>query len=91
MTRAPVARRHRPRPRAGRLLPRVDPPAGRVRPASGWVAGKPDGTVEAHVEGAPDDVEVLVAYLRHGPRGAEVTRVDVREAEPEGLDRFEVR
>jgi acylphosphatase len=47
--------------------------------------------VEAHLEGAPEDVEVVLAYLRHGPRGAEVTRVDVRDAEPEGLGGFEVR
>ena len=58
---------------------------------SGWVANRPDGTVEAHVEGAPEDVEVLVAYLRHGPRGANVTRVDVQDADREGLAGFDVR
>jgi acylphosphatase len=58
---------------------------------AGWVANRTDGTVEAHVEGAPEDVEVLVAHLRHGPRGAEVTQVDVREAAPEGLTGFQVR
>jgi acylphosphatase len=58
---------------------------------AGWVANRPDGTVEAHFEGAPDDVEVLVAYARHGPRGAQVTRVDVRDVAPEGMAGFEVR
>jgi acylphosphatase len=58
---------------------------------AGWVANRPDGTVEAHVEGAAEDVEVLVAYLRHGPPAAEVTQVDVRDAELEGLSGFESR
>jgi acylphosphatase len=58
---------------------------------AGWVANRPEGTVEAHFEGAPEDVEVLVDYARRGPRGAEVTRADVRDVEPEGLSAFEVR
>jgi acylphosphatase len=58
---------------------------------AGWVANQPDGTVEAHFEGAPEDVEVLVDYARRGPRGADVTRVDVRDVPPEGLSGFEVR
>ena len=58
---------------------------------AGWVANRPDGTVVAHLEGAPEDVEVLVDYARRGPRGAEVTRVDVRDVPPEGLSGFDVR
>jgi acylphosphatase len=58
---------------------------------AGWVANRPDGTVEAHFEGAPEDVEVLVDYARRGPRGAGVTRVDVRDVPPAGLSGFEVR
>ena len=58
---------------------------------AGWVANRPDGMVEAHFEGAPEDVEVLVDYVRRGPRGADVTRVDVRDVPPEGLSGFEVR
>ena len=58
---------------------------------AGWVANHPDGTVEAHFEGAPEDVEVLVAYARRGPRGADVTHVAVRDVAPEGLSGFEVR
>jgi hypothetical protein len=36
-------------------------------------------------------VDVLVDYMRTGPSGAEVDRVDVDDAEPEGLSGFGVR
>jgi acylphosphatase len=62
-------------------------PAG----VAGWVANRDDGTVEAWFEGAPEDVDVLVDYMRNGPSGAEVDRVDVDDAEPEGLSGFGVR
>ena len=58
---------------------------------AGWVRNCPDGTVEAHFEGTPEDVEVLVDYARRGPRGADVAHVDVRDVPPEGLSGFEVR
>jgi acylphosphatase len=58
---------------------------------AGWVANRPDGTVEAVLEGDPDAVERVVDFMRAGPRGAEVERVDVSEEEPEGLRDFEVR
>ena len=58
---------------------------------AGWVANRPDGSVEAHFEGAPEDVEVLVDFARRGPRGADVAHVDVRDVPPEGLPGFEVR
>jgi acylphosphatase len=58
---------------------------------AGWVANRGDGTVEAHFEGEPDDVAVLVDYVHHGPSGAEVDGVDVSDAEPQGLSGFETR
>ena len=61
------------------------------RGVSGWVRNCPDGTVEAWFEGAPDDVEALVAWARSGPSRAAVERVDVDEAEPERLGSFDVR
>jgi acylphosphatase len=61
------------------------------RGVSGWVANRPDGTVEAHFEGDADAVEALVAFVREGPRGATVERVEARDVEPEGLAGFEVR
>jgi hypothetical protein len=36
-------------------------------------------------------VEALVEFCRHGPRGAEVTGVDVRAAAPAGRPGFDVR
>ena len=57
---------------------------------SGWVRNRTDGTVEAVFEGAPDAVESMIAWCRHGPRGADVTRVEVSEEEPEGLDGFAI-
>jgi acylphosphatase len=58
---------------------------------AGWVRNRPDGSVEAVLEGERDAVELLVSFLREGPRGARVDWVDVAGEEPEGLDGFEVR
>jgi acylphosphatase len=58
---------------------------------AGWVANRPDGTVEAVFEGDTDGVERLVGWMREGPRGASVERVDVDDEDAEGLTGFEVR
>ena len=58
---------------------------------SGWVRNRPDGSVEAAFEGAPDAVARLVEWARHGPRTALVDAVDVFEEEPEHLSGFEIR
>ena len=58
---------------------------------AGWVRNTPDGTVEAVFEGEPDALDSMVAGMREGPRGADVSRVDVDEEEPEGLSGFDVR
>lgn len=57
----------------------------------GWVRNLPDGSVEAVFEGAPDAVAALVAFVRRGPRFAEVHEVEVREEAPEGERDFRVR
>lgn len=57
----------------------------------GWATNRSDGAVEAVFEGAPDDVERLIAFAKTGPRQAEVDTVDVREEDPEGLEGFEIR
>ena len=62
----------------------------RSRGVAGWVRNRPDGTVEAVFEGEPDEVESLVGFCRHGPRGAQVERVDVTAESPEGLAGFRV-
>ncbi len=63
----------------------------RSRGVSGWVSNRPDGTVQAHLEGPPDGVAELVLWCRTGPRGAEVEDLEVTVAEPEGADGFVVR
>ena len=64
--------------------------AANSRAVSGWVRNRGDGAVEAVFEGEPQDVEALVDFCRHGPRGAEVERVEVEEESPEGLAGFRV-
>jgi acylphosphatase len=58
---------------------------------AGWVRNRADGTVEAVLEGESEGVARVVAFMREGPRGAEVEHVDVSEEEPEGLRGFSVR
>lgn len=58
---------------------------------SGWIRNRPDGAVEAVLEGEPERVEEMVEFCRHGPSRAEVAKVEVIEEEPEGLTGFEVR
>ena len=50
---------------------------------SGWVRNRPDGSVEAVVEGPRDAVERFVAWAHQGPPSAEVDRV---EADPEPVE-----
>lgn len=50
----------------------------------GWVANRPDGSVEAAVEGEPAAVDALLAWLAHGPPGAFVTAAEVAAEEPVG-------
>jgi acylphosphatase len=63
----------------------------RQHSVAGWVSNRWDGTVEAVFEGEPAAVERLVEFCRHGPRGAEVERIDVTNEEPEALTGFSVR
>jgi acylphosphatase len=61
------------------------------RGVTGWVRNCSDGTVEALFEGDPEAVEAMVAFAREGPRGAQVERVEVSDAEPEGRGAFQIR
>ena len=61
------------------------------RGLAGWVCNREDGKVEAVFEGAPDDVEALVAFCRSGPEGAAVEGVEVGDEEPTGEQGFSVR
>jgi acylphosphatase len=58
---------------------------------AGWVANRPDGSVEAVVEGEDDRVDSLVRWAGQGPRGARVDDVEATPEEPEGDEGFEVQ
>ena len=60
----------------------------RQRGLGGWVSNRHDGSIEAVFEGDADAVDQLVRFMRDGPRGAAVERIDVSEEEPEGLNAF---
>ena len=46
---------------------------------TGWVRNRRDGSVEAVVDGEPENVDAIIAWARRGPRGALVTDVQVSE------------
>jgi acylphosphatase len=58
---------------------------------TGWIRNCSDGSVEAQLEGSAEAVEELLELFREGPPGARVERVEVEEADREGLGGFEVR
>jgi acylphosphatase len=58
---------------------------------AGWVSNRPDGTVEAVLEGSPDAVQEIVQFAETGPPHAQVTRVEVTEEPPENLSGFSIR
>ena len=58
---------------------------------AGWVRNRPDGSVEAAFEGPRAAVDVLLAFVRRGPRAARVDGVEVIEELPAGEERFEIR
>ena len=57
----------------------------------GWVRNRPDGSVEAALEGSREAVEALVAWMRVGPSLAEVASVKVRTEPVQGERGFRVR
>ena len=58
---------------------------------AGWVRNRPDGTVEALVQGDQALVEEMVERMRSGPPRAHVERIDERSCEAEALDGFSRR
>ena len=58
---------------------------------TGWVRNRADGSVEAHLEGRPEEVDAVIRWCRSGPRWARVDRCAVREVAPEGISGFRVR
>ncbi|MCX4626475.1 MULTISPECIES: acylphosphatase [unclassified Streptomyces] len=58
---------------------------------AGWVRNLPDGTVEAVFEGPAAAVARMLDWAHRGPSGADVTRVQLHEEQPEALEGFEIR
>ena len=57
---------------------------------AGWVRNRPDGAVEAELEGGAEDVEVLMAWFRLGPPDALIEQIEVEELAPAGARGFRV-
>jgi acylphosphatase len=59
--------------------------------AAGWAANRHGGSVEIHAEGEAGAVEAVLAAAREGSPRSRVASVDVRDAEPTGMQGFETR
>lgn len=58
---------------------------------TGWVRNRADGSVEALLQGSPDSVSTVAAWVRVGPRGARVESAEVEWSDAdELLEDFEV-
>ncbi len=57
----------------------------------GWVRNRLDGSVEALVIGADDDVAAMIEACREGPFAARVTNVAVSETDDDGSRGFTPR
>lgn len=58
---------------------------------AGWVRNRPDGSVEAHIEGEDSRCAALEAWARRGPMSARVDGVAASDRAVEGLASFEQR
>ena len=65
--------------------------AAHAERVTGWVTNRADGRVVACFEGEADAVARLVSWCRHGPRGAQVTDIEVLVEQPEGGTAFVIR
>ncbi|MBN1686755.1 MAG: acylphosphatase [Spirochaetales bacterium] len=54
---------------------------------TGWVRNCSDGTVETHFEGDASQAEDFLSWLRRGPTGSRVLRVDEKKTSPKGFYR----
>ncbi len=57
---------------------------------TGWVRNEADGTVQALLQGTPDQIDQMLEWMRHGPPAARVTDI-ITESLHTGrrFDRFE--
>ena len=56
---------------------------------AGWVRNEPDGTVRAHLEGAPEAVSELLDWCESGTPAAQVADVSTQPAEATGARDFQ--
>lgn len=57
---------------------------------TGWVRNRRDGTVEALLSGAPEDVAEMLRRCHRGPRAAQVTSVEILEEGGDAPGGFEM-
>ena len=57
----------------------------------GWIRNRPDGHVEAHVEGDQARVDEMIERLRTGPPAAHVEDLRIWDADMCDFEGFEVR
>ena len=58
---------------------------------AGWVRNRPDGSLEAHLQGEEAAVTQMAARMRKGPARARVDDVMIEDAAPQEIEGFRVR
>ncbi|MEI2416601.1 acylphosphatase [Orrella sp. JC864] len=59
---------------------------------AGWVRNAPDGSVEALIQGTPDQIDLMLQWLRVGPPAAQVRELASEQVyEERRYGRFEQR
>lgn len=58
---------------------------------SGWTRNLRDGSVEAEIEGTPEQVDEVLSWMATGPPGSRVESASVTDAAPTGNSGFDVR
>ena len=56
---------------------------------TGWVRNCSDMSVEAMVQGTPEALDAIIEWVHHGPKTAQVERVEIDE-EDGNFTRFEI-
>lgn len=57
---------------------------------TGWVRNLPDGSVEIHAEGTPEQLKKLEEWCWEGPPSADVKSVTVEDAQDEHCTTFTI-
>jgi len=56
----------------------------------GYVRNEADGSVSVYGEGPADKLSIFSGWLKKGPLGAYVNRVEIHKVKPEGCRVFEI-